>query len=55
MQMIMMTFSRWSYKTRHWYFVVGTPLILVVQIGIGALICNRINSEVFFEQQNGKG
>ena len=31
------------HKTRHWYFVIGMPLILVVQIGVGVLICNRIS------------
>lgn len=23
------------HKTRHWYFVIGMPLILVIQIGLG--------------------
>ena len=23
------------HKTRHWYFVIGIPLILVIQIGLG--------------------
>ena len=23
------------HKTRHWYFVIGMPLILVLQIGLG--------------------
>ncbi|WP_026508305.1 DUF1294 domain-containing protein [Butyrivibrio sp. MC2013] len=23
------------HKTRHWYFVVGMPLILLIQIGLG--------------------
>ena len=31
------------HKTRHWYFVVGMPLILVVQVGIGVLIRSRIS------------
>ena len=28
------------HKTRHWYFVVGMPLILILQICIAALIGN---------------
>ena len=26
------------HKTRHWYFVIGMPLILVIQIGLGIWI-----------------
>lgn len=29
------------HKTRHWYFVVGMPLILLVQIGLGWWITVR--------------
>lgn len=28
------------HKTRHWYFVVGMPLILMVQIGILLAVCH---------------
>ena len=28
----------WHHKTKHWYFVIGMPLILVAQI----LVCVRI-------------
>ncbi|MCD8191042.1 MAG: DUF1294 domain-containing protein [Clostridiales bacterium] len=27
------------HKTRHWYFVYGTPLILVAQIVLGVALC----------------
>lgn len=27
------------HKTRHWYFVYGTPLILVAQIALGVALC----------------
>lgn len=25
----------WHHKTKHWYFVIGMPLILVAQIAVG--------------------
>lgn len=30
------------HKTKHWYFVVGMPAILVVQIIAAILICNQL-------------
>ena len=30
------------HKTRHWYFVLGMPLILVIQIVVFAFLINRI-------------
>lgn len=30
------------HKTKHWYFVVGMPAILVVQILAAILICNQL-------------
>ena len=29
------------HKTKHWYFVIGMPLILLVQIGIVGLILRK--------------
>ena len=31
------------HKTRHWYFVIGMPLILILQIAGGWLIYSRIS------------
>lgn len=30
------------HKTRHWYFVVGMPLILLIQAGIGYVVYGKL-------------
>ena len=32
----------WHHKTKHWYFVIGMPLILVAQILVGGWIGGRL-------------
>ena len=34
------------HKTRHWYFVIGMPLILVIQIGLGICRSRRCGAGV---------
>lgn len=29
------------HKTKHWYFIVGMPLIFVLQVGLGAWLLRR--------------
>lgn len=32
-----------SHKTRHWYFVMGMPLILAVQVTLAIYFCVKFN------------
>ena len=30
------------HKTKHWYFVVGMPLILLLHVGLGVFLISRL-------------